>query len=231
MPLLEPVEPKNPFLFTDNSPQDFESLSKEEKNVLLDHVAAEFANDPKAMDRLAQKFLQEVTPNDFTTVSVQPQPGFVCKTKITKSDSSKLKVGNVVYINICHADAIPVPPVANEDQIQKALNAEPDATYRVPLSMGQPRFDGDALIMDACIHTQPYMRAERDLDYRLYILELAIEFVEESQHVELSRVHNAEFTVERCYTQTHASVAKAKFDFGRQERKEACNVQSRFVDY
>ncbi|KAI9495425.1 PIH1 family, partial [Zychaea mexicana] len=125
------------------------------------------------------------------TVSVQPQPGFVCKTKVERS--KKHKPGTKVYINICHADAIPAPPVANENEIQKALDAEQDATYRVPLSMGQPRFDTDStsLIMDACIHTQPYMRAERDLDFKLYILELAIEFVEEMESVELSR----EFTM------------------------------------
>ena len=44
--------------------------------------------------------------------------------------------------------------------------------------------------MDACIHTQPYMRAECDLDFRLYIIELAIEFVEEMESVDLSRGKN-----------------------------------------
>ncbi|KAI7860451.1 pre-RNA processing PIH1/Nop17-domain-containing protein [Circinella umbellata] len=207
MPLLEIDQPdkKSPFLFTeavttaaaatgsDNQSKDFHSLSKEEQNVLLDHVASEFANDPKAMERLAAKFLQEVTPNDFNTVPVQPQAGFVCKTKVEQSKTNKYKPGTKVYINICHAEAIPRPPVANEDEIQKALNADPKATYRVPLSMGQARYDDNSssLIMDACIHTQPYMRAERDLDFRLYIIELAIEFVEEIESVDLSR----EFTM------------------------------------
>ncbi|KAI9270389.1 pre-RNA processing PIH1/Nop17-domain-containing protein [Phascolomyces articulosus] len=197
MPLLEPDQPdkKSPFLFTettrDNQSEDFHSLSKEEQDVLLDHVASEFANDPQAMERLAAKFLQEVTPNDFNTVAVQPQPGFVCKTKVEQSKTKKHKAGTKVYINICHADAIPKPPVANENEIQKALNANPAATYRVPLSMGQTRHEDNSLIMDACIHTQPYLRAERDLDFRLYIIELAIEFVEEMESVDLSR----EFTM------------------------------------
>lgn len=45
--------------------------------------------------------------------------------------------------------------------------------------------------MDACIHTQPYLRSERDLDFRLYILELSMEYVEEVSQVKLSR----EFTM------------------------------------
>lgn len=48
-----------------------------------------------------------------------------------------------------------------------------------------------ALIMDACINTQPYLRSERDLDFRLYILELSMEYVEERTGVKLSR----EFTM------------------------------------
>ena len=151
MPILEPSQPdkKSAFLFnetavSDNQSKDFHSLSKEEQNVLLDHVASEFASDPKAMERLAAKFLQEVTPNDFKTVAVQPQAGFVCKTKVEQSKTKKYKAGTKVYINICHAEAIPKPPVANENEIQKALNADPKATYRVPLSMGQPRYDDDS---------------------------------------------------------------------------------------
>lgn len=49
----------------------------------------------------------------------------------------------------------------------------------------------DKLIMDACIHTQAYLRCEKDLDYRLYILELAMEYVEEICSIHLSR----EFTM------------------------------------
>lgn len=45
--------------------------------------------------------------------------------------------------------------------------------------------------MDACINTQPYLRSEKDLDFRLYILELSMEYVEEITSVNLSR----EFTM------------------------------------
>lgn len=43
------------------------------------------------------------------------------------------------------------------------------------------------LVVDACIHTEPYKRSEKDFDYKLYIMELAMEWVEEKCRVELSR--------------------------------------------
>ncbi|KAF7726964.1 PIH1 domain-containing protein 1 [Apophysomyces ossiformis] len=198
MPTLEVIEDNNPLLFSGSKlPKDINALSKEEQNALLDHVAAEFSNDPAALERLASTVLGQVSAADFNTVTIQPQPGFVCKTNVTSSKNAAHPVGKIVYINICHSSAIPEPTLANEKEIEKALNGEPEATYRVPLSMGQPRSEknnGDAcLIMDACIHTQPFLRAERDLDYRLYILELAMEHVEEDQSVTLGR----EFTMPR----------------------------------
>lgn len=219
MPTLEPLPDdakSSPFILNNNTDanRDFDSLTKEEQDALLDHVAAEFAQDPKAMERLAAKFLQEAKRGDFRDVNVQPQPGYVCKTKVVKCSNKKYASGTVVYINICYADAIPAPPVMPESEIEKAFNADPTATYRVPVSLGQERNEHDngnmaldgrmydtstlimltsllagkpALIFDACINTQPYMRSERHLEFRLYILELCIELIEERISVELSR--------------------------------------------
>ncbi|KAI7878858.1 hypothetical protein K492DRAFT_238324 [Lichtheimia hyalospora FSU 10163] len=201
MPTLEPLPDEaesSPFILNNNvNPnRDFDSLTKEEQDALLDHVAAEFAQDPKAMERLAAKFLQEAKRGDFRDVNVQPQPGYVCKTKVVKCVSKKYTPGTVVYINICYSDAIPAPPVMPESEIEKALNADPTATYRVPVSLGQERTENagkTALIFDACINTHPYMRSERHLEFRLYILELCIELIEERISVELSR----EFTMRK----------------------------------
>ncbi|KAI8393759.1 pre-RNA processing PIH1/Nop17-domain-containing protein [Radiomyces spectabilis] len=195
MPTLELIEDENPFLLSKPKPQ-FDNLSAEEQAAFLDKVAAEVSNDPAALNRLASTFLKQATKDDFNNVTVQPIPGYVCRTSTVASNNEKHKVGTTVYINICHAAAIPEPTLATEAEIQKALNAEPDAKYRVPLSMGEPRFekttaDKVCLIMDACIHTQPYLRSERDLDFRLYIMELAMEYVEENEHISLSR----EFTM------------------------------------
>ncbi|KAI9313681.1 pre-RNA processing PIH1/Nop17-domain-containing protein [Dichotomocladium elegans] len=216
--LLPDTEPSHPFLLNQDAHKiaadsNFDNLSEEEKSALLDHVAAEFAQDPKAMDRLAAQFLREVKTNDFHDVPVQPQPGYICKTKVVRADDSKsqCKEGMVVYINVCHAGEIPAPPVMPESEVQKALHAEPDAAFRVPVSLGQMRRDGDSesLIFDACIHTLPYTRSEHDLDFRLYILELCIELVEERLSVELSRgiVYNAEDGIQRANTKAHIATS------------------------
>lgn len=139
MPILEVIEDdSSPFLINAPKP-DFEKLTKEEQTALLDHISSQVANDPETFERLASNFLQQATQQDFNTVNVQPQPGFVCKTHVVSSQSSKYKVDTIVYINICYAAAIPAPPIATEQEIQKALNAEPNSTFKVPLSMGQPR--------------------------------------------------------------------------------------------
>ncbi|KAI9272307.1 pre-RNA processing PIH1/Nop17-domain-containing protein [Helicostylum pulchrum] len=163
------------------------SLTPEEHQLLFDHIASQIANDPIAFKKLSRA----VTATDFNTIQVRPQPGFVCKTAVVSSRNKQYAIGTVVYINICYAAAIPAPSLATEQEIQKALNAGPGAEYKVPLNMGKERTDQGNLIMDACIHPQAYIRSEKDLDYRLYIIELAMEYVEEITSVNLSR----EFTM------------------------------------
>ncbi|KAI8990150.1 pre-RNA processing PIH1/Nop17-domain-containing protein [Pilobolus umbonatus] len=195
MPIIELIEDDaiNPFLLnhTNKDKKEFNQLSEEEKRSLIDNITSEVTNDTKILDELTNNYINQISKADFYTVTVQPEAGYVCKTNVISS-SSRYMVGTIVYINVCYASAIPAPSIASEKEIQQALNAEPDATYRVPLSMGRERSEGKAcLIMDACINTQPFLRSEKDLDYRLYILELAMEYVEQIVSVTLSR----EFTM------------------------------------
>ncbi|KAI8357294.1 pre-RNA processing PIH1/Nop17-domain-containing protein [Blakeslea trispora] len=185
MPTLELIEDDTSFLL--NKPKkDFDQLSEEEKKAWLDRLSSEVS--PDQFEQLAAQVLSQED-----TVKVQPQAGYVCKTRVIDCRSdSKYKKGTLVYINICYASEVPAPPLADEKELQRALNAEPDATYQVPMSMGQPRtHDNGALVMDACINTLPYLKSEKNLDFRLYILELAMEYVEDDVAVSLSR----EFTM------------------------------------
>ncbi|KAI8647324.1 pre-RNA processing PIH1/Nop17-domain-containing protein, partial [Parasitella parasitica] len=196
MPTLEAIEDDDngsPFLIgPKKSTPDIDQLTEEEKNALFDQIASQVAADPFAFQRLAKTFLDQTTKQDFGTVNIQPQAGYVCKTHVDESASQIYKVGTAVYINVCYHSAIPAPPITTEAEIQKALNATMDAVYRVPLSLGQIRYDDKgSLVLDACINTQPYLRSEKDLDFRLYILELSIEFVESLIKNPLSR----EFTM------------------------------------
>ncbi|KAI8581482.1 hypothetical protein K450DRAFT_298546 [Umbelopsis ramanniana AG] len=188
------------FLFNAKAGTQPESkdLTAQDQEDLVSHWASEIENDPSKLQQLASQVVREqkVQNNNFKTVQIQPIAGFVCKTKTTTALKG-FPIGTKVFINICHAPEVPEPtPTATEKDIQKALRAEEGANYQVPMSLGATRYDFDhaekaCMVIDACIHTQPFLRAERDLDYRLYILELAMELVEERDKVQLSR----EFTM------------------------------------
>lgn len=175
-----------------------EALTDADQEALVSHWATEIENDPSKLEQLASQVIREQKAQNAAqkTVEVQPQAGFVCKTKTT-TPMRGFPTGSKVFINICHAPQIPEPaPTATEEDIQKALRAEEDASYQVPMSLGATRYDRDhadksCIVVDACVHTQPYVRAEHDLDYRLYLLELAMELVEAREKVHLSR----EFTM------------------------------------
>lgn len=113
------------------------SLTPEEHQILFDHIASQISKDPIAFKKLSQA----ATAADFNTIQVRPQPGFVCKTTVVSSRNKQYAIGTTVYINICYAAAIPAPSLATEQEIQKALNAEPGAEYKVPLNMGKERID------------------------------------------------------------------------------------------
>ncbi|CAO3620449.1 unnamed protein product [Cunninghamella blakesleeana] len=157
---------------------------------IINEMASRLANDPEALKKAADYFenLKE------TTITIQPQPGFVCKTHIIDQKNKAFKVDTITYINICHSQQIPEPPLATEGEIQATIMGQlKNPQYHIPISIGQPRKPKETnnkkeiLIFDTCIHTQPYIRSEHDLDFRLYILELAFELIEEQNQIELSR--------------------------------------------
>lgn len=140
MPILELIQDEpNSFLLDATKKPTLEQLTREEQDALFDCIASQVANDPAALTRLLNKFKAQTTRQDFNTINVQPQAGFVCKTRVVSSRNKKYPIDTIVYINICYAPTIPAPPLASESEIQKALNAEPDAYYKVPLNMGKER--------------------------------------------------------------------------------------------
>jgi len=61
------------------------------------------------------------------------------------------------------------------------------------------------LVLDACIHTEPFKRTEKDFDYKLYIMELAMEWVEEKCRIELSRGIHTSYTLFSVWAAMHCS--------------------------
>ncbi|KAF9961969.1 hypothetical protein BGZ72_000592 [Mortierella alpina] len=165
-----------------------------------DALLAQFKDNPKAALALAQSYMTASQAPRHAMTDITPVPGFVVQT-LTTGDSSKVPIGSkivsfgkdtAVFINVCSSDLMPKPSNATEAEIQRAINAEEGATYQVPFQLSPPREYRDSvaksyLVVDACIHTEPYRRAEKDFDYKLYIMELAMEWVEEKCRIELSR--------------------------------------------
>ncbi|KAK3821027.1 MAG: pre-RNA processing PIH1/Nop17-domain-containing protein [Benniella sp.] len=164
----------------------------------------EFKQNPKAALALAESYAHALKAPRQPMTEITPIPGFVLQTQTTK-ESNKVPMikdaqqttvvfpkDTAVFINICHSDQMPKPPPASEAEIRKAVNAEEGATYQVPFQLSPPREYHDSvsrryLVLDACIHTEPFKRTEKDFDYKLYIMELAMEWVEEKCRIELSR--------------------------------------------
>ncbi|ORX91297.1 PIH1-domain-containing protein [Basidiobolus meristosporus CBS 931.73] len=142
-----------------------------------------------------QTLFPEPSPSAETVpLRVEPQPGFIVRT-VTSSKSRAFPLNHSIFINVCHSPEFPKPPAVTEEEIQKALNADATTKYQIPLSLTEPRVDTDdgksCLVFDACIHSEPYQRACQDFDFRLYVIELAIEWVEEKNQLTLRR----EFTL------------------------------------
>ncbi|KAG0096054.1 PIH1 domain-containing protein 1 [Podila epicladia] len=163
-------------------------------------LLAEFHKNPEAAMRLAESYISAARAPRQAMTEITPVAGFVLQTTTTK-ESSKVPIGaktivfpkdTQVFVNICSSSQLPKPTLATEAEIQKAINAEEGATYQVPFQLSPPREYKDTgarsyLVVDACVHTDAYKRTEKDFDYKLYIMELAMEWVEEKCQIELSR--------------------------------------------
>ncbi|KAJ1977078.1 hypothetical protein H4R34_003728 [Dimargaris verticillata] len=119
-------------------------------------------------------------PNDASTAPIF-EPGQVCV---------KYQTGLQVWVNVCSASNIPAPATHDEAEIQKALHADPSTVYQVPVFLSSPNekpMDATGVIFDAVIHPVPLARAMGDFDFRLYLIELCLEWVEERSQMQLSR--------------------------------------------
>ncbi|KAJ3080026.1 PIH1 domain-containing protein 1 [Quaeritorhiza haematococci] len=122
---------------------------------------------------------------------IEPLPGFVIKTYL-KAPKDKYASGMKVFINLCHSPHVPSPPFATDEEIRRALNAEDNAAYRVPMSLLGPREDVDktskpCLVFDVCINSDPLNKGNQDFQYKLFLIELAISWIENKHKLELGR--------------------------------------------
>lgn len=118
--------------------------SETAEEIFLDELTSQIEENPEAMVALTGQLL---TPEDKANSALEkvillPSPGYVIKL-LSKTSYQHYRQNTKVMINVCYSDSIPPPPVADDEEIRKAMNADENATYHVPTSLGEFREDKD----------------------------------------------------------------------------------------
>ncbi|KAJ3118761.1 PIH1 domain-containing protein 1 [Nowakowskiella sp. JEL0407] len=122
---------------------------------------------------------------------ISPQPGFVVKT-IVENESKIIKKGGKIFVNLAYSEDIPPPPLLSDEEIREAITAEDVGAYKIPLSLADVRYDVDkagnkCAVFDICINDQPMRKALKDFDFKLFLIEISLEWIEEKHSLSLSR--------------------------------------------
>ncbi|KAL5478773.1 hypothetical protein ACEPAI_2050 [Sanghuangporus weigelae] len=112
----------------------------------------------------------------------------------------QIPVGTKVFLNIAWDKRVPAPPEASEELVRRAMaGADLDdderdglAGYYVPVVVSEPREDLDksgkpSIVFDCVFSASLKSRCLKDKEFKLYLIELALEHVEEKAHMMLSR--------------------------------------------
>lgn len=145
------------------------------------------------------------------TQEITPIPGFVVKTRTTKT-TPEYPCHIKVFLNICHSPAIPSPPPISNEDLKRLLRDGDESlskSYKIPLSLSSIRNDVDragktCLVVDVCLHSDVYHRvatvegatgsattsaeeAELKAEYARFVMALCLEWVEQKFSVVLDR--------------------------------------------
>ena len=128
-------------------------------------------------------------PPTENTLQVEPMPGYVLKTHIFKPQPL---LKTKLFINLCQSPFIPAPPLMSDDELQAAIGSGDNSSYRVPLSLSAMREDVDksgnvCKVVDACVNTDPFDKSIADEDFKMFLMELCLQWIEQKHEMELSR--------------------------------------------
>ncbi|KAH0579754.1 Protein interacting with Hsp90 1 [Termitomyces sp. J132] len=128
-----------------------------------------------------------------TTIQLEPVAGFCIKSTVNDAPNHGLKV----FVNIAWDPHVPQPPPGSELRIRRAMlghdvdDPNPDAWY-VPVVVSDGRQDKDkagkpALVFDCVYNTSLKSRTLTDPEFKLFIVELALQRIEAQTSLVLSR--------------------------------------------
>uniref|UniRef100_A0A1L8DCP9 PIH1 domain-containing protein 1 n=1 Tax=Nyssomyia neivai TaxID=330878 RepID=A0A1L8DCP9_9DIPT len=107
---------------------------------------------------------------------VKPQAGYCMKAFRTENKEK-------LFINICHTDDIPAPKDISEDELMKILNSNTPNSYKIPMSIGEPRntkdkTGNDAMVCDIAINSAFFGKIEKMRLFRDFLTALVFEAVD-----------------------------------------------------
>ncbi|PVU87712.1 hypothetical protein BB559_005921 [Furculomyces boomerangus] len=91
---------------------------------------------------------------------------------------------------MCFSHSIPKPKDVGETEIQKAFNANHDANWQIPMYTSEPMYlqdEENVFVFDTIVNSSLQQRAHVDVDMKLYLIELSIEWAEDKFGIVLSR--------------------------------------------
>ncbi|XP_058625765.1 PIH1 domain-containing protein 1 [Onychostoma macrolepis] len=116
---------------------------------------------------------------------IRPQPGMCVKTS-SMSDKKK------VFLNICQSQAVPPPPHLSQEALVELLESEDPTSYRVPMSLGEPRTEVDnssqgCTVYDVVINDEFFQKCQKDTLFQQFLIAVSLEGLENKYNLELSR--------------------------------------------
>eukprot|EP00003_Mantamonas_plastica_P033132 TRINITY_DN934_c0_g1_i13.p1 TRINITY_DN934_c0_g1~~TRINITY_DN934_c0_g1_i13.p1 ORF type:complete len:506 (+),score=191.71 TRINITY_DN934_c0_g1_i13:902-2419(+) len=174
--------------------------SKGKPNGFADDEEVDMEDFHRFLDELEKQEAEREQTIQNTEMDIMfPDPGFVVKVR----EDVNGQPGGKVFINVCQCAKVGHPSRYNPEtgvvdtsevlNIAKALKDQSmSANVRVPISLGQPKSDKDAkgsdcLVFDVVFHPDTLTQAEESIDTKYFIIEMALEWIEEKHKLVLER--------------------------------------------
>ncbi|XP_059476526.1 PIH1 domain-containing protein 1 [Neocloeon triangulifer] len=149
-----------------------------EKKLMIEEPHHAFAAPNEELERL---FPTPERPEQPCKI-IQLKPGICVKARATS--------GEKVFLNLCTSEEIPQTKDVSEIELAQILNSDDPSTFRVPMSLGEGRFEKDksgqqCQVFDIAIHPKTLQKVENNELFRQFILTAAMEGVQNKYNVAL----------------------------------------------
>nr|XP_019528334.2 PIH1 domain-containing protein 1 [Aedes albopictus] len=114
---------------------------------------------------------------------VKPLPGF-CIKAFRKDTREKF------FINVCQTDGIPAPEDITEDQLMAILNDGSPSSFKIPMSITQPRFmkdhvDKQCQVCDIAVNSKFFKKIESGGLMRDFLITIVLEGIDSKYNITL----------------------------------------------